>query len=175
MLADDHWSLLFAIRRSVRYHHRRQRFLDRIHNLGALFSTVAGSATVATLLADLDTTLVMVAAAATAIFGAFEVVFSPSKSARLHNELAREFMQLEKDALRAQDDPTNERLRELQSGRLEIEAKEPPKLVVLDAMCHDELIRALDSDEEQRTNLKWFQRMMANVVDIGEHRIRNGG
>ena len=40
------WSLLFGVRRSVRYHMRRQRFFDRLDQVAALASLVAGSSTV---------------------------------------------------------------------------------------------------------------------------------
>lgn len=38
-------------------------------------------------------------------------------------------------------------LRDLEARRLDIESREPPMLRVLDAMCHDELVTALDIEK----------------------------
>ncbi len=46
------WSLLFGVRRSVRYHMRRQRFFDRLDRAAGLASLMAGSSTVVALLAS---------------------------------------------------------------------------------------------------------------------------
>ena len=62
-------------------------------------------------------------------------VFAPGLGARQHNDLAREFIGLERDLVRV-GDVTPERLAELTARRLDIEAAEPPILRVLDAMCH---------------------------------------
>ena len=138
-------ALLFATRRSVRYHRHRQRFLDRVHDFGALL---------------------------TAFAGAHELVFGTARAARRHDALAREFVVLEKELLRARTTLTSETLLELQTRRLDIEATEPPVYRVLDATCHDELVTALGRDETQRTNVTRVQRWLRHVVDIGAHRIR---
>ena len=68
-----------------------------------------------------------------------------------------------------------ERLAEWQAARLEIEANEPPVLRVLDALCHDEMIRVYghgDNDDQQRSNVSWLQRALANVVDLRPDRLR---
>ncbi len=64
------------------------------------------------------------------------------------------------------------RLRELEAVRLDIEAREPPVLRVLDTMCHDELVTALGIEDVHRSNLRWWQRWPANLVDLGAHRLR---
>ena len=97
----EHWSLLFGVRRSIRYHLRRERFLDGAHNLGALVAAISGSAAVASLLGRLDPALVTAAVTVTAVAGAAELVFRTAKTARLHNELAREFIALEKELVLA--------------------------------------------------------------------------
>ena len=168
----DAWSLLFGIRRSVRYHMRRQRFFDRLERIGALASLVAGSSTVVTLLARVDERLVLAAAAATAVAGASAVIFTPGLRARQHNDLARDFIALEQDLVRAGDAVTPERLAELKARRLQIEAAEPPILRVLDAMCHNELLTALDGDEGQRASITRLQRWLANWADFRADRLR---
>ena len=164
--------LLFAVRRSVRYHMRRQRFLDRITHWEAMLTAVAGSATLMSFLAGLGTPWLGIMSAATAIFSAFELVFKTGRAARFHNELARDFIGLEQDALRAQATLTNQSLVGLQTRRLEIEAKEPPIYRVLDAICHDELVLALGHPDEQRTNVTRIQRYFANIIDLWPQDIR---
>ena len=169
--ASAAWSLLFGVRRSVRYHMRRQRFFDRLDRVGALASLVAGSSTIVTLLASVDHRLVLAAAAATALAGASAVIFTPGLRARQHNDLAREFLGLERDMVRA-GDATSGRLAELTARRLEIEATEPPILRVLDAMCHNELLTALGVDEGQRARVTRLQRWLANWADFRADRLR---
>ena len=166
-----HWSLLFGVRRSVRYHVRREQYFDRAHHLGAFVAALTGSATIATLLAG-HALLATAAAAATALAGAGEMVFGFARKARRHNNLAREFVALERDLLLAGDALPEPRLRELEAVRLDIEAREPPVLRVLDAMCHDELVTALGIEDGQRSNLGWWQRWPAHFADLGAHRLR---
>ena len=93
------WSLVFGVRRSVRYYRRRQRFFDRVDRATALASLMAGSSTVVALLASVGEGLVLAAQApaATAAAGACAAVFMPGRRARQHNDLAREFIGLEWD------------------------------------------------------------------------------
>ena len=167
-----HWDLLFAVRRSIRYHRRRERWLDGAHNLGALTAAVFGSATIAALLADITEALATVAAAVTAIAGASELVFGFAKKARLHSELARDFIGLEQDLVRAGVDLSEPGLRDFVARRLDIESREPPALRVLDAMCHDELVTALGIEAQQRSDPRWYQRWLANIVDVGAQNLR---
>ena len=113
-----------------------------------------------------------VAAAVTAVAGAWELVFRTAKTARLHNELGREFIALEKQLVLAGESLPEPRLRELQAARLDIEAREPPALRVLDAMCHDELVTALGIKEGERANPSRLQRLFAPLFDVGAHRLR---
>ena len=170
-IAADHWELLFGVRRSVRYHARRERFLDGAHDLGALVAAVSGSAAIASLLAALDSALVVAAVAVSAGFSAHELVFRTAKKARLHNDLTREFIALEKELVMAGEDLPESRLRELQARRLDIEAREPPALRVLDAMCHDELVTALGIEAGERADPTRLQRLFAHLFDVGAHRL----
>ncbi|MCY3820880.1 MAG: hypothetical protein OXH52_16220 [Gammaproteobacteria bacterium] len=161
----QHHDLLFAARRSVRYHMHRQRFLDRIGNWGAVATAIMGSATFAALLADYEG-LSAYTALATAVLSAGEIVFRPGRHARHHNELAREFVVLEQQALRSGPDPDPETLLALQTRRLDIEAGEPPVYRVLDAVCHDEVLRAHGYPRKHRSNTTGLQRFMMNVLDV---------
>ena len=174
-LKVEYDNLLFAVRRSVRYHRHRESFLDRVHRFGALLTAFAGLATVATLLAELParwTWVRLLAASVTALAGATELVFGPARAARRHDSLAVSFLALEKDLLRAGRSVTAEILIELQSRRLDLEAAEPPVYRVLDAACHDELVTALGIDASQRSNVTRWQRLWRHFLDVGAHRIR---
>ena len=167
--------LLFAVRRSVRYHRHRERFLDRAYQAGAVLTVFFGSATVAAELGELPPRWAWVrllAASLTTLAGSTELVFGPARAARRHDSLAVSFLALEKDLLRFGPSLTPEALVELQSRRLEIEATEPPVYRVLDAICHDELVTALGIDPSQRTNVTRWQRLWRHVVDVQPHRLR---
>ena len=166
------WSLLFGVRRSVRYHMRRQRFFDRLDRAAALASLMAGSSTVVALLASVGEGLVLAAAAATAAAGACAAVFMPGRRARQHNDLAREFIGLERDLVGTAGDLTPERLAELTDRRLAIEAGEPPILRVLDALCHNELLTAVGGSDDQRATVTRLQRWLANWTDFRPDRLR---
>lgn len=171
--AEEHYKLLFAARRSVLYHRHRQRFLERVHNVGSLLTAFGGSATVATLLSRLPEAWALAAATVTAFSGAHELVFGTARGARLHDGLAREFVALEQELVRAGPGLSAEKLIDLQMRRLDIEANEPPIYRVLDAMCHDQLLTALGREDEHRTNVAPWQRWLRNLVtDPGLSRIR---
>ena len=91
--------------------------------------------------------------------------------ARLHVGLSRDFIELERSLLRAEDHLTREAFRELRGRRLEIEAREPPPLRVLDAICHDELALAMGYDESERVNVSRLQRLLADYMDINAHKL----
>ena len=166
-----HDMLLFAARRMVRYHRRREHFLDRTRDIGAFLTVFSGSATVATALASVSWALPW-AALATALLSACEIAFQTARRARLHAELARDWGAFERDVRRARLQLTEEALIDLQARRLEIEAHEPPPLRVLDAMCHDEVVTAMGLPDAQRSNVTPLQRLLRNVVDFRADRIR---
>ena len=158
--------LLFGIRRSVRYHRHRERFLDWISNTFKVATAVAGSATVVSLLAKAGPWWPEAAATLTALFSAFDIVVAPGRTARLHNDLARDFIGLEKDTLGAGSGLSREDLVALEARRLDIEANEPPHYRVLNMICHNELVRALGESPEHYVDVWCFQRWLANLVDI---------
>lgn len=173
-LETDYDELLFAVRRSVRYHRHRERFFDRVHHLGVLVTAFFGSATVVTLLAQLPLGwmwLRLFAGSLTALASVTELVFGLARGARRHESLAVNFLFLEKDLLRAASSLTSDSLVELQTRRLDVEAGEPPVYRVLDAVCHDELVTALGRDPAQRTNVSRWQRLWRHFFDIGVHKI----
>lgn len=165
------WSLLFGVRRSVRYHMRRQRFFDRLDRATALASLMAGSSTVVALLASAGEGLVLAAAAATAVAGACAAV-SCRAVAPAAQRPRREFTGLERDVVGTAGDLTPERLAELTDRRLAIEAGGPPILRVLDALCHNELLTAVGGSDNQRATITRLQHWLANWTDFRADRLR---
>lgn len=169
-IQSDFYRLLFGVRRSIRYHHRRRLFFDRLHQVSTFLSAITGTATVASLLAQ-RSSLALFFGVCVALFSVIDLVVGASQAARLHHDLARKFIELEK-AMSMCKDPTKDDLINFTNQRLDIEAEEPPVLKVLDAICHNELIRALGHDEKYYVEIKWYQRLFAQIFDIREHTIQ---
>ena len=89
--------------------------------------------------------------------------------ARKHNDLAREFIALEQEAI-APD--ATDRLSQIRNQRLSIEADEPPIYRVLDTICHNEVMRSLGHQDEDLIKVPSRMYRMANWTDIGFHKLR---
>lgn len=163
-------TLLFGVRRSVRYHNRRRLFFDRTHKFSTFLSALFGTATVASALAHAGGNWVIVFAVAVAVFSVMGLVVGTAQAARLHYDLARKFIDLEKEIISIKE-PTGDNIASLKSQRLEIEAEEPPPLRVLDSICHNELLRAMGYSSNEFAKIKWYQRLFSQLIDIQEHKI----
>lgn len=169
-MKPDLHDLLFGVRRSIRYHNRRERFFDRLHKISTFLAALAGTATVASVLAQAGS-LAITFAVAVAVFSVIDLVVGTAQQARLHNNLARRFFDLEKAIITCKD-PSEDAIVNFKAQRLDIEANEPPPLKVLDSMCHNELLRAMGYDESRYVNIKWYQRWLSQLIDIHEHKIQ---
>ena len=167
---ESRHELLFSIRRSVRYHNRRRMFFERLSRIITFLSLLGGSATVAAVLAKLGEPWILGFAILVAVSAAADLVIGTAKSARLHNDLARQFIVVEKQIVTASPF-SQEILHHLTSQRLDIEQQEPPVLRVLDTLCHNELLRAMGYDRQHFKMVKWYQRWFAQFMDIREHAI----
>ena len=167
-LRQRHHRLLFGVRRSVRYHNRRRMFFDRCHVVTSFLGVIFGSATFLSILAGAGSGYALAAAAIVTLSSAIDLVVGTVKMARLHADLARQFISLEKALI---PEESFSRLDELETQRLEIEAGEPPPLRVLDSMCHNELARALGYPSSEFKGIRWYQRLLAQFMDIQEHKI----
>ena len=156
--------LLFAVRRSRRYHMRREQFFSRFHFLFGFSTTVCGSAAFATLLADLAVGLWL--AGVTALFGAIDLAGQPFSRSLTHRKLTQRFTRLER-AMRVPESEIDVRLlRKLEGRRLKIEVQEPPVLQVLNLVCHNEEVLAGGYDSEHFRRLRWRQRFLASLFDL---------
>ncbi len=162
--------LLFGVRRSIRYHNRRRLFFDHIHKFSTFLSALAGTATVAAVLAKAGPAWTIPFALAVAVFSVLDLVIGTAQAARLHNDLARRFFDLEKSIITFKS-PTEEDIANFTVQRLDIEADEPPPLKVLDSVCHNELLRAMGYNKSEYVHIKWYQRLFSQLLDIREHTI----
>lgn len=165
-MEEKQHKLLFAVRKSVRYHSLRKKFFDGLGKFITCFGLVAGMATVATLLGTVSKIVPLVLSALASVASAINLVVGCAESARRHGEFGRDFNELELEIVKAGENPTHDKLIELVSRRLEIEANEPTKLVVLDTLCHNEILRAMGYDKSHDIPTTWPQRCFAHYCDI---------
>jgi hypothetical protein len=178
--AEERWSdLLFAVRRSIRYHVRRRQFFDRFKFFTGFFSVISGGGTVVSVLSSTPTSsktvLIVIFGSLVGILSAIDLVVGCSNASREHHDLARAFSDLEKDMVSAEANPTREHLIGFSNRRIEIEKNERPKLGILDAQCHNELVRAYGHEDGQAVKIMWYQGVFAHFIDIFPSKLRKTG
>ena len=168
--AKDLYKLLFGVRRSIRYHTRRRLFFDRLNKFSTFLAALAGTATVASVLAKCPRPWTVAFAVAVTVFSVIDLVIGTAQASRLHHDLAKQFIDLEKDLISLQD-PSQEDIKRLTGRRLDIEQNEPPPLKVLDSICHNELLRAMNYSKDYFVQIKWYQRLLSQFMDVREYNI----
>ena len=178
-LRNRHHGLLFDVRRSVRYHDRRQGYYEAIRNLADFIVIVFGSATLAVFGASIGaewplTVKLLPAVLATVLTG-IALVYGVGAKSALHASLKRRFIELQLDL---EDDPVRLDegvIAEATRKRLRIEADEPPVLRVLDTLCHNDLLRAMGYDQDLYVPVGFWQRLFAPFFDLGKQSLRTPG
>ena len=165
----EYSDLIFGVRRSIRYHVRRRAFFEFLNTLSTAAALIFGSATIATLIGNLGNGWTFGVAAVVTVTSAINLVVGSTRRAQLHWDLARKFLSLEKDLVSHGKGLTDEKLASLTACRLDIEAEEPPKLQVLDTLCHNELMRAMGYPKSEHVPVTWYQRWLANLMDVRAH------
>jgi hypothetical protein len=160
-------ALLFGVRRSVRYHRRRERFFDAWGKFTSAVNVIFGSAAVTAILGS-HPHLGIAAGIVVAVMSTVDLVVGSSTSARNHSDLARRFIELEAKIERASADAS---LAEFKEGRLEIEGDEPPVLRTLDAICHNELAKSMGRDD-QIYKVGFFRRRLAQFISFDTSNLR---
>lgn len=154
-LDDRTYNLLFAVRRSVRYHDRRRRFYEIWNTFTVAGAVIGGSSAVTALIAG-STTVSAILSASVAVLGAFDLAVGTARRVDRHSDFARQFITLEQDFAHGRDLDDDE-YEALTRKRLAIEASEPPVLRLLDAMCHYEILRSL-GDAARHPRIPWVRR-----------------
>ena len=170
----DHHGLLFGVRRSVRYHDKRESFFLILGNTAHYISFLSGFAAAliiaGVLWSQWDPWIKALVPLVGAMFSGVTLVFRAGARASLHKTLKQRFIALERKLIDCQEDQTK-RLNRLHRERLAIEAEEPPILRVLDTSCHNELIHSMDLDKEDIHELTWIQRFFMNFMDVQTKRL----
>lgn len=167
-------SLLFGVRRSIRYHNRRRLFFDRIHTISTVLSAIGGSATIIAVVKEAGNLWIVIFAAAVAVFSAVDLVVGTAQAARRHHDFAKRYFDIEKKMI-SSGSPADADVVGFKSQRLDIEAEESPPLKILDSLCHNELCRALGYDVSAYAQIKWYQRILCQLFDIHEHKLKMQG
>ena len=155
-------TLLFSVRHSVRYHSRRRAFFDTVNLAANAASVIFSSAAMAALLREDLKYLAPWIALTVTVISTLNLVLRSSERARAHHDLAKRFIALEQRVYPAPED----QLATLYAEKLAIEADEPPTLVILSVMCHNDQCRAEGLDSERQWNIRWWQRMFAHFMDL---------
>lgn len=170
-ISQNVWELLFAVRVSVRYHDRRERFFTAAHRTTAGLGALFGSTTVAAMFGTLDNRVGLIAATVVTVVFVADLVVGFSISAALHRDLKRRFIDLEAAII---DAHTDEQLGAHQKARLTIEKDEPPIYRALEQMCHNDVVRASLNEHEaapQFVPVSWWQRVTAQWLEHGNNRV----
>ncbi len=169
--SKEHFDLLFDVRRSIRYHSKRQAFYERVDRLSDFFLLILGSGTVALVLQDCQE-WATAAGFLVAVFSSMRLVYSYGVMAGRHARFVRDFTQLEKRLCADDSDAT---VAAVTQERLELEATEPPVMRALDTICHNELLVAMGLDShDQRVSVTRFERLTANFFSYGHRRWAKG-
>lgn len=171
-LEEKKYSLLFSIRRSVRYHNRRRRFFDNFQNITTALSLLSGSAAIANAISATEQKVIAIALPAIiTILNTIALVVKYTEKSRLHSELAKRFLQLEQEMILKMP-PTFQDIQDWSAKRLQIETEEPPIKRVLDSICHNEQLKAEDFPENDFVQINWVQRFFAPFFDFFPHHIK---
>ena len=169
--SNDHFDLLFGVRRSIRYHSKRQAFYERLDRLSDFTLLLLGSGTVVLVLQAYPK-LAVAAGFCVAFISGLRHVYSYGAKAGLHARFVRDFTQLER---RLCTDASDETVASVRQERLDLEAAEPPVMRVLDTICHNDLLVAMGLDsQDQRVHLPWYIRLTANFFSYPNRRLVKG-
>lgn len=168
-LAERWEAKLFSVRRSIRYHQRRRAFYDRLDKASNMLSLIFGSATIYGILQTNAQIVALVASAIVTVVSSINLVVGSAQRGRDHTDFMRKYVELEKRMLA---NPSEELLLEVAAARLTIEAEEPPVLHVLNCICHNEMVRAMDYPKEEYYTIGTFQTLVSQVFDFRESSIQ---
>ena len=162
---DSFYGNLFGVRKSVRYHQRRQAFHEWWNTVIIALSFACSASAMAEWSAEWRQPLI----GATSFLLMLNWVVGLTRRANVHAKLGTRFALLERDMTpyeknRDIDEETEFAFRR---RRLEIEADEPGKMRVIDVLCHNELCEATYTDHVVY-RIPWWRRWIGHFVDIGE-------
>lgn len=177
-LKEKFHALLFAVRKSIRYHNYRRRFFENWAVWSDFLIIISGGTVVGFSTYAISTSqpyyrwIAVLFGGIIGIIGTFDLVIGFSNRARDHRDFVKEFSRLEQDLTNAVNVQTENNLVELINRRLEIESNEPPVLRALDAYCHNEQVRAEGYPENEKTKITWYQNWLKQWRDVFPEKIK---
>ncbi|MFM8332628.1 MAG: hypothetical protein ACKN9T_13140 [Candidatus Methylumidiphilus sp.] len=163
--------LLFGVRRSIRYHQKRIAFYSFCNTITNVLVLICSSAAFSLLLANRQDKISMYCSLFVTIITTVELIIGTTRKSVLHESLKRRFINLEQEIMNTEETKTKQKYTKFYKERLFIETDEPPPLRVLDAICHNELMRSMGYDKSGLATIKWYQRLFSQFIDIKSHAI----
>ena len=164
---DSFYGTLFGVRKSVRYHQRRQAFHEWWNTVIIALSFACSASAMAEWSAEWRQLLI----GATSFLLMLNWVIGLTRRANVHAKLAQRFASLEQEM--TPFEKSRHMAAEVEFGfrrrRLEIEADEPAKMRVMDVLCHNELCAAVYPHHAAYPVAPW-RRWLGHFVDVGEGR-----
>ena len=174
-LASQWDDLEFRVEATVRYHHRRVRFFQRVNTWISVGSLFASSAAAATLIgrpqcpAGETNVLALVITSALALVAAINIIVRPGDRAREHQEWAGKFIGF--DRRRVEAEKTDARAyRKLLIELTELERDEPPYQRIVRVLSENDYAQARGL---QGVPVSWFKEQFANFIDFRAPRREN--
>jgi len=144
---DRHWALDYRAAVAMRYHSRRQSFLEGLARAEPVATLLLGSSAFAAATKEI-TWLVMALTLLTAMLSALLLAYGVAERARLHERLFKAWAAFRADL--AHIAPGDESaLRVMEARRLEIGAETPHQLQALTILCQNE------ENEFRRASERW--------------------
>lgn len=171
-ISGERRKLDFDVQRSIRYHTRRRQFFARMGSLIKVFTTIGGLGTVTTLLAKAGECWTLMYGTLAGVFSIIDLVIGTDRLATLHSDLCAQFIALQKEMILAGEEITQKKCSEFRARRLEIESQEPPVKHVLNAICHNELLRAQGYPNSHQVRISNLQKLFAPFFDWREDLIQ---
>ena len=135
---------LFGVRRSIRYHERRRAFFEAVNTWILACQVVVSSSFGALVLLGSSqyTEFGSVVVALVGALAAVNLVVGSHRRAFAHASLSQRFAQLEQFITPNEHDKNVDLdvVSEFRRRRLAIEEDEPPKMRIIDLLCHNELV-----------------------------------
>lgn len=171
-IETDWHNQLFGVKRTIRYYIHRRRFFEK-WKLTTDFLIIVSGGLVVSLASSGEGARswgVIAAGAMAAMLGTFDLLIGFSVKARESHDFVKEFGRLERDMTASPK--TREALVAFTNRRLELEEEEPPRLRVLNNLCHNELIIAEGYPEDDYADIPTVLHLTAPYVNWGADAIR---
>lgn len=155
--------LQYDIGRSSRYHMLRSAYFESLYRWNNGLSIISGSAAFISLIEMGNANVALIAISIITLSNTLSLVFDISTKARLHGDLRRKFLALEK-LLLTDEKPDINLVKKLKGEILSVEAEEPNTMRALDAVAHNHFCHAFGA-ESSKLVIPWYIRISAQIIN----------